>query len=226
MLSPETRAAMRAACSETGARQARLDALVRVAEALLQAHHGLAACREAKVTGLDDAGMDRADRNLVQARPLGLEEAVRRATALREAARCASGACSGQRSVIEPRPPIGQPDHLDAEQIGDRALEAQRGRMEYRERGRGACRAHRAMRAAPARGGLEQRTMNRRRHHPIRRADRVCPREAPHPSRARCRRRPQPAASRDAWPRRGSSANNALSMSLTRAASPRDGTRR
>ena len=45
----------------------RLDALVHVAEALFEPHHGLAVGGEAEMARLDDAGMHRADRNLMQA---------------------------------------------------------------------------------------------------------------------------------------------------------------
>ena len=44
-----------------------VDALVDVAEPLLQPHHGLAVGGEAEMPGLDDAGMHRPDRDLVQA---------------------------------------------------------------------------------------------------------------------------------------------------------------
>src|SRR5204863_436431 len=54
------------------------DALVGVAETLFEAHHRLAARREAKVAGLDDSGMDRTDRDLVQAWSFGGQEAIRR----------------------------------------------------------------------------------------------------------------------------------------------------
>jgi hypothetical protein len=42
---------------------------VDVAEPLLEPDHRLAVGGEAEMAGLDDAGMDRADRNLVQASP-------------------------------------------------------------------------------------------------------------------------------------------------------------
>src|SRR5205807_4752841 len=54
------------------------DALVGVAETLFEAHYRLAARREAKVAGLDDSGMDRTDRDLVQAWSFGGQEAIRR----------------------------------------------------------------------------------------------------------------------------------------------------
>ena len=48
-----------------------VDALVHIAEPLLQPRHGLAVCRETEMAGLDDAGMHGTDRNLVQ--PLALD---------------------------------------------------------------------------------------------------------------------------------------------------------
>ncbi len=51
-----------------------LDALVHEPEAGLHAHDGLAQHPEAKVPGLDDAGVHRADRNLVHPFALDLGE--------------------------------------------------------------------------------------------------------------------------------------------------------
>jgi hypothetical protein len=67
---------------EIGGGQQALDALVDVAEPLLQPHHRLAVGREAEMAGLDDAGMDRADRNLVQPFALDRQEFVARAARL------------------------------------------------------------------------------------------------------------------------------------------------
>ena len=63
---------------EIGALHQALDALVDVAEPFLQPDHGLAARGEAEMAGLDDAGVDRADGDLVQAVAFGGEEAVGR----------------------------------------------------------------------------------------------------------------------------------------------------
>ncbi len=70
------RPASRAARSRSAPGHQRLDALVDVAQALLQPHHGLAVGGEAEMAGLDDAGVDRADRDLVQALALGRQEGV------------------------------------------------------------------------------------------------------------------------------------------------------
>ncbi len=49
-----------------------------IAQPLLQAHDGLAIGMEAKMAGLDDAGVDRADGDLVQHGPgrLGREKSI------------------------------------------------------------------------------------------------------------------------------------------------------
>ncbi len=55
------------ALEQLGLREQQLDALVNVAEPLLELEHLLADDREAKMPGLDDARMHRSDRNLVHA---------------------------------------------------------------------------------------------------------------------------------------------------------------
>ena len=62
--------------AEIGAGHQALDALVDVAQPLLQAHDGLAIGGEAEMAGLDDAGMDRTDRDLMQAFALGGEKRI------------------------------------------------------------------------------------------------------------------------------------------------------
>ena len=66
----------RRARSTLAPRIRRVDALVDIAEPLLEPHDRLAAGVEAEVAGLDDPGMNRTDRDLMQARALGLEEGV------------------------------------------------------------------------------------------------------------------------------------------------------
>ena len=53
------------AAGEVGTLEQPLDALVHIAQALLEAGHGLAIGGEAEMAGLDDAGMHGADRDLV-----------------------------------------------------------------------------------------------------------------------------------------------------------------
>src|SRR5262249_18137498 len=60
--------------ADVGAGHEALDALVDVAEPLLQPHDGLAVGGEAEMAGLDDAGMDGADGNLMQAVSFGREK--------------------------------------------------------------------------------------------------------------------------------------------------------
>ena len=62
-----------------GARHQPFDALVHVAEPFLQPHDRFAIGGEAEMAGLDDAGMHRADRDLVQALALDGQEGVGRA---------------------------------------------------------------------------------------------------------------------------------------------------
>ncbi len=78
-----------------------IDALVHVAQALLQPHHGFAVAGEAEMARLDDAGMHRADRNLMQAFAFHRQERIRR----------------GIRAMIEPGARVGQADRLKAEQV-------------------------------------------------------------------------------------------------------------
>ena len=97
MLSPEVRPASRAALLERGALHQRLDALVHVAEPLLQPHHGFAVGGEAEMAGLDDAGMHRADRNLVQALAFDRQERVGRRASPARRSRSPSGCVTPQK---------------------------------------------------------------------------------------------------------------------------------
>ena len=102
-----------------------------VTQPLLESDDRLAARVEAEVAGLDNPGMDRAHRNLMQARTLGLEErvGVRRAVVR---------LCPPERmpqtpsAVIEPAPVVGRSDRDKAEQIAGRPLEPARRRMKRR----------------------------------------------------------------------------------------------
>ena len=81
---------------EVDAGQEAIDALVHVAEPLLQPRHGLAIGGEAEMAGLDDAGMHRTDRNLVQAVAVHRQEIVGGRIAPRRRRRAPSGARSPQ----------------------------------------------------------------------------------------------------------------------------------
>ena len=214
------------------------DALVGVAETLFEAHYRLAARREAKVAGLDDSGMDRTDRDLVQAWSFGGQEAIRRPLDRaswrsrsgggwsRGGALLREGRRLGPASMIEPRPPIGQPDHLDGEQVGDRPLEAKRRRMEHGERGRSP-RARLVRGDLQLAGGrLEERAVNGRCIAPF--AEEIqlsfTKRFADAAPGACVDRRAGPAPMRG---HRGELAEERVQhVAPTRAGSPRDGTRR
>ena len=64
------------AVRQVGARNQAFDALVDIAETLFEPNHGLAIRSEAEMPRLDDAGMNRPDRNLMEAGPLGGQERV------------------------------------------------------------------------------------------------------------------------------------------------------
>ena len=98
--------------------QQRLDALVHVAQALLQPHHGFAIGGEAEVAGLDDAGMHRTDRDLVQAVAFHRQERV------------VGRGLVPPASVVQPGTRIRQPDRIQPEQVAHRALQPDRRRMQ------------------------------------------------------------------------------------------------
>ena len=104
MLSPETRPASCAARS-SGAPTIRLvDALVHVAQPLLEPHDGLAVGGEAEMPGLDDAGVHRPDRDLVQRLALGGKERVGVPRGWRAASRArADGVRPSGRGRARPR---------------------------------------------------------------------------------------------------------------------------
>ena len=106
-----------------------LDALVHVAEPLLEAHHGLAVGGEAEMAGLDDAGVHRADRDLVQALALDRQERVgrRRAAGVGRARRAARGR-PRRRGRARAAGPARR--RREAEQVADRALQPDRRRMD------------------------------------------------------------------------------------------------
>ena len=90
------------ALREVRARHQALDALMHIAEPLLETDHGLAVGGEAEMAGLDDAGVHRPDRDLMQARtfrPAGKYRARRRP----ESATAAPSGCRhAPAAVVEP----------------------------------------------------------------------------------------------------------------------------
>jgi hypothetical protein len=100
---------------ERRARHQAFDAFMDIAEALFQTHHSLAAGGEAEMTRLDDPGMHRADRNLVQMFALGGEKIVR-------------------FRMVEPRAPVERILGIQPIEVADRALQADCRRMQAAER--------------------------------------------------------------------------------------------
>ena len=68
------------------------------------------------MTGLDDSGMHRADRDLMETRTLGLKKRVGRQR-YAWVRRFAQWVMHGPLPMVEPRPRIGKPDKLNAEEI-------------------------------------------------------------------------------------------------------------
>ena len=129
--SPDTRAASRAPSSNRQLGEAPLDALVHVAQPLLEPQHLLADDREAEVAGLDDAGMHRADRrSRARRRPRRARTRSRRAGSRPAAigiARRQREGIGGPRAVPQPRPRrrVGR---AQCRQVEDRTLHAAGGR--------------------------------------------------------------------------------------------------
>jgi hypothetical protein len=116
------------------ARQA-VDALMDIAEPLLQAHHGFAAGVEAEVARLDDPCVDRTDRNLVQSCPLRAKEGVRvRRTVMRDAP--PERMTHRPSAVIQPAPRVWSIDRRKSKEIAGRALEPARRSMDRRDGGK------------------------------------------------------------------------------------------
>ena len=117
MLSPEVRAASLAALSSERAGHQRLDTLVHIAEPLFQPHRELAIGGEAEMPGLDDAGVHRPDRDLVQPLPFDGQELIRHLFA------------APPDAVIEPGPRILRADGFQPVQIPNGPLQPDRRRM-------------------------------------------------------------------------------------------------
>ena len=131
-LGERERAPVRAAAQQP------LDPAVLVPEDDLEVEHLLAVALEAEVAGLDDAGVHRADRDLVHLLALHREERVlagdrRRGGGAAEGVR-AGAARRLEAERLRPRVPLGH----DAELLGDLALEGLRRGRHGGERGEGA----------------------------------------------------------------------------------------
>src|SRR5215207_1846975 len=116
------------AVRQVGARNQAFYSLVDIAETLFDPNHGLAIRSKAEMPRLDDAGMDRPDRNLMEAGPLGGQERVGHAVD-----GCGDGRAERMRhppsAVIEPAARVRRAPRLVAEQIPNRAFKPDRRRV-------------------------------------------------------------------------------------------------
>ena len=104
-----------------------------IAETLLEADHGFAVDGEAEMARLDDAGMHRTDRDLMQAFALRRQELIR----CRNRARfdvSSKRVLHTKAVMIEPRPPVSKVKRFQPVEVLDRAFEANRGRMHLSDR--------------------------------------------------------------------------------------------
>ncbi len=111
---------------EVGTLEQALDPLVDVAQPLLETGDRLAVGGEAEMAGLDDAGMDRAHRDLVQAVALDRQERI---------GCLGGGAAGGPQPMVEPGPRIRAALGVEAPQVADRPLQAQGRRMDGTQAG-------------------------------------------------------------------------------------------
>src|SRR6266849_5394727 len=99
-----------------------------VAEALLEANHGFAVDGEAEMTGLDDTGMHRTNRDLMQAVALGRQKSICRCNRMRLDPN-SKWVLHAPAAMIEPRPLVLKVGRFRPEEVMDCAFEADRGRM-------------------------------------------------------------------------------------------------
>ena len=114
----------RAAAVDRGAQHEGFDALMGVAQTLFEPDHRLAIRGKTEMARLDDPGMHRPNRDLMQAFALGRKEPVRFPIALRLGLLCQRVA-QLPAAMIEPGPPVGQPHGVKADR--DRGARAQAG---------------------------------------------------------------------------------------------------
>ena len=130
--------------------QETLDSFVGVAQTFLEPHHGLAIGADAEMTGLDDAGMDRSDRQLVNVLSFDGKESVLLGWPSIVSLRGKRG-MHAPFPVIEPGARIRQADRNKCEQIGDGTFQADRRRMYSAHRRIAALRAREAQHQDAAR---------------------------------------------------------------------------
>ena len=112
-----------------------VDALVHVAQSLLQPHHGLAVAMEAEMAGLDDAGVHGPDGDLMQRRALGGVEGIGVAHRRRLVVR-PERIPEPPAPVVEPAPTVGGTLRLQVVEVGERAFQTQRRRVHPPDRGK------------------------------------------------------------------------------------------
>jgi hypothetical protein len=134
---------------------------VHIAEPLFEAHHGLAVRGEAEMARLDDAGMHRTHRDLVQSLPAHRQEGVVGRIAQRRVLRSAERRGYAPGAVVEPRALVGTAFRIDAVEIADGPLQPQRWRMRLPDRGKGAARQYERHHNGRAAFALAQREMHR-----------------------------------------------------------------
>jgi hypothetical protein len=110
------------AALDIGAGHQRLDAFMHVTEPLFEPRHSFAIGGEAEVSGLDDAGMNRADRDLMQILALDRKKLVGARLNPRRLG-FAERLSHAPEAEIEPRPCVRRADRLQAIETSDRALE-------------------------------------------------------------------------------------------------------
>jgi hypothetical protein len=110
--------------------QEAVNALVHVAEPLLEARHGLAIRRKAEMAGLDDPGMHRSDRNLVQAVAVHRQEFVVDRIAPRRRRARTERRAQPPLAVIEPGAVVGRVRRPVAVEVADGPFEPDRRQVE------------------------------------------------------------------------------------------------
>ena len=139
---------------------------MRVAEPLFQPHHGFAAGAEAEMSRLDDSGVHRADRNLMQAVALDGKEPIGLTNRRRRLAR-AERMPHIPEAEIEPRPRIRQADCDVAIKTVNGAFETDGWRVQRADRGIASIRTGKTRHRDAAVGVIHDRHVNRRQCRPI-----------------------------------------------------------
>ena len=114
------------AARDVGTGHQPVDPLVDVTQPLFQPHDGLARGSKAEMSRLDDAGMDRTNRDLVEALTFDGQEPIgrRRNRLLRgRIGLCRQGAADIPAAVVEPRARVGQPLRCQSIEVSHRAFE-------------------------------------------------------------------------------------------------------